>query len=232
VIANVVVPNVDRLAPWGASKVWYEWSGDKGGREIPATCLNSECSQFAAGREDEGHFTVHATVCGEDFSAEVDIAKTEDGCHVDTQTVTVQASLQMCEGGAKPAEVDIPPNCTLEARPSAFIFPVTDGGDVWMPHPTDQLWYEHEDQRYKAYCAEEAENGKCAWWIAGYEQAGRFQAHTETCGEQSTIEYSVGKTEDDCHVVTEFLPVFVDTKGCITLAPPPPGEPPPNGGPH
>jgi hypothetical protein len=233
VVANVVVPNGTAMVPFQPDKVWYTWSGDKGGRQIPGTCLDEECSKFAAGREQEGRFTVAAELCGQTFTADVDVGKTEDGCHVDTQVASIQASLQMCEGGPPPLDpVPADVTCTLEARPSAFIFPVTDGGDVWLPHPTEQLWYEHDDTREKAYCAEEAENGKCAWWIAGYEQAGRFKAHTESCGEQNTIEYSVEKTPDGCHVSTEFLPIFVDTKGCITLAPPPPGEPPPTGGPH
>ncbi len=233
VVADVVIAAGDRLVPYKPEKVWFKWSGDKGGREIPGTCLDSECTKFAAGREQEGSFTVAAELCGETFTAEVEVEKTEDGCHVDTQSAVIETNIQTCEGGPPPIVTEgVPVSCTLEARPSAFIFPVTDGGDVWLPHPTEQLWYEHDDTREKAFCAEEAENGKCTWWIAGYEQAGRFKAHTESCGDQNTIQYSVGKTPDDCHVVTEYLPIFIDTKGCISLAPPPPGEPPPNGGPH
>lgn len=232
VVADVVIPNVDRLVPWKPDRVWYEWSGDKGGRQIPGICLNSECSQFAAGREQVGHFELFAEVCGAVFSTEVEVGETEDGCHVDTESVVIQASVQSCEGGVELEPIPAHPTCTLEARPSAFIFPVIDGGDVWLPHPTEQLWFEHGDTRHRAFCAQEAENGKCTWWIAGYELAGRFRATTETCGEQSSIEFAVEKTADGCHVQTEYLPVFVDTSGCITLAPPPPGEPPPNAGPH
>ncbi len=233
VIVDVAARKGDRLWPMPADRVFFQWSGDKGNREFPGTCLNEDCSQFAAGREQAGEFTVGAEVCGNVFTESVEIGKTEDGCHVDTDRVVIVADLNGCEGGPPTFEVNVQKQCSLEARPSAMIFPVTDGGDVWMPHPTEQLWFEHDDKREKAFCAEPAANGKCLFWVVGWEQAGRFKAYTESCGTEKSLVYSVGKTDDGCHVATEYLPVFMDTTGCINgKAPPPPGVPPATGGPH
>ncbi len=106
--------------------------------------------------------------------------------------------------------------------------PVIDGGDVWLPYPTEQMWYEHGDSRYAARCAGELDtNGKCSRWITGWELDGRFKVHTETCDVISTVEYSVQKTMDGCHVETVYVPVFMDTRGCIQAPQPPRPEPVP-----
>jgi hypothetical protein len=232
VLVDVAADVDGHLVPIGADRVFFEWSGDKGGREWPGTCLDADCTQFAAGREQEGRFQVSAEVCGSVVNASVEVEKTDDGCHVETQHVVLTANTTKCEDTPDLKEPD-KKECTLEARPSAFVFPVTDGGDVWIPSPTDQLWYENGKSRYQAFCAIEAENGKCSWWVAGYEQSGRFEVHTETCGAEQSVAFEVPMTEDGCHVQTQYIPVFMDTKGCITHVPPGVGEPPaPSGGPH
>lgn len=227
VLVDVQARIGDQTMPIPTDKVFYSWSGDTAGGELPGLCLNEECSSFAAGREQEGTFVVGAEVCGKAVTAEVEVGKTEDGCHVETESVVLTPDLDACK---TPLEFTAPPaptSCTLEARPSAFVFPVTDGGDVWIPHPTEQLWFEHGDTRHEAYCAEEAENGKCAWWITGYELDGRIKAFTESCGAEQSVSFSVDKTEDGCHVQTRYVPVFVDTSRCISIAPPSGSPPPP-----
>jgi hypothetical protein len=110
-----------------------------------------------------------------------------------------------------------------ELWPSAIILPVTDGGDVWLPHPTENLVYEHDGRRGQGFCAELADNGKCRMWIAGFGQTGRFRAFTETCERKTEVVYTVEMAENGCHPKTAFVPAFVDTTGCIT--PPTPGGP-------
>jgi hypothetical protein len=223
VLVDVFHDSDGSLIPIGTDRAFYT-VGDQD-REAPATCLNPECSSFAAGRELEGTINVNAEVCGSVVSASVDVGMTADGCHVDTQNVILVANTSKCEDTP---DITAPPRpeCTLEARPSAHVFPVTDGGDVLIPFGTESVWYQWDGARHEAFCAEETEGGKCTWWITGYEQAGRFKLFTEGCDEQQSVAFTVPMTEDDCHVVTQFVPVFMDTTGCITSQPEGGGVPP------
>jgi hypothetical protein len=112
-------------------------------------------------------------------------------------------------------------------RASAFVLPVTDGGDVWLPYPTEQLIYVHDNVRYRAYCAQKTPDGRCTSWVTGFGLTGRFQAFTEACENESAVSFTVEPTEDGCYPKTEFVPVFVDTRGCIRSAWPPKAHLPP-----
>jgi hypothetical protein len=216
VIVDVLGDMEGRDQPVATERRYYKWSGDRSQSQWPGMCLNEECSQFAAGIEQEGRFEVGAQVCGEVVATTVAVDKTEDGCHVDTQFVTLTASLDSCDEEPKPLYPPSDPACTLEARPSAIVMPVIDGGDVYLPYPTEQMWFTHGGTRHEAFCAgERDQNGKCSRWITGWELDGRFTASTPTCDVMTEVEYEVGKTIDGCHVETVYLPVFMDTRGCI-----------------
>jgi hypothetical protein len=199
--------------------------------ELPGLCLNEDCSLFAAGFEKTGDFTVGAEVCGEVIKTRATVGKTGNGCHVETQHVQLLADISKCKPALGYAPPAIRPECDGEARmrASAFVLPVTDGGDVWMPYPTEGLTYVHDGVNYEGYCAQKADNGRCTWWVAGFGRTGRFKAFTTACGIETAVSFSVGATEDGCYPETEFVPVFVDTHGCIRSAwPPPVGNPPPS----
>jgi hypothetical protein len=216
VIVDVLGDIEGRDRPVPTDSRYFKWSGDREQRQWPGVCLNPECSQFAAGLEQEGRFEVGAVVCGGLVATTVGVGKTEDGCHVATKHVTLTASLDRCDEPPKPIYPPTDPACTLEARPSAIVMPVIDGGDVWMPYPTEQMWFEHGGTRHRAYCAGEHEpNGKCTRWITGWEKDGSFSAFTETCDVVTKVDFRVDKTIDGCHVETVYVPVFMDTRGCI-----------------
>jgi hypothetical protein len=216
VIANVVAEIDGRKVPVPTDRVFYVWSGEPNGREMPGVCINEDCSQFVAGWEKEGDFTVGVEVCGAVARASATVGKTSNGCHVETQSVRIVADASGCkelpEYEFQPPEKE---SCSLELRPSAFLTPVTEAGDMWLPYPTEDLWFEHDGTRHRGYCAEKADNGKCQWWITGWDRTGRFKAYTETCGVETAVTYSVEATEDGCHPKTAFVPVFIDTHGCI-----------------
>ncbi len=140
--------------------------------------------------------------------------------------MTLRASLDSCDEEPKPLYPPSDPICTIDLRASAIVMPVVDGGDVWMPYPTEQMWFEQGGTRHKAYCAGELDqNGKCTRWITGWELDGQFTAFTETCDEITKVQFEVGKTIDGCHVETVYVPVFMDTHGCIQSPQPPSAEP-------
>lgn len=197
--------------------------------EMPGICLNEKCSMFAAGFERTGDFEVGAEVCGQVVTANATVGKTSNGCHVQTQQIQLMADASKCEGLQVPVATspNPQPRCDREAHASAFVFPVTDGGDVWIPYPTENLYFMHDGTRYEGYCAQTAANGKCTWWVVGWGRTGRFQVFTETCDVESGVLFSVEPSEDGCHPDTEFVPVFVDTRGCIRSVWPPEGNPPP-----
>jgi hypothetical protein len=216
VIVDVLGDMEGRDQPVPTERRYFKWSGDEDQRQWPGMCLNEECSQFAAGLEQVGRFEVGAQVCGEVVTTTVAVDKTADGCHVDTQFVTLTAGLDSCDEEPLPIDAPGDPACTLQAQPSAIVMPVIDGGDVYLPYPTEQMWFTHGGTRHKAFCAGELDqNGKCSRWVTGWELDGRFTAYTQTCDVITEIEYQVEKTTDGCHVETVYVPVFMDTHGCI-----------------
>ena len=228
VIAQVLAEDDGTVVRVGADRVYYTPRGEPNGRELAGMCLNEECSLFSAGFEIEGTITVGAEVCGKVIEEAVNVVKTADGCHVDTQTVQLMTDIRNCESRPAVAELDLDalkPDCEPEVHASAFLMPVTDGGDVWLPQPTEALVYVHDDTRHKAMCVQTADNGKCSLWVTGFGKVGRFQAFTETCGVETAVHYSVEPQADGCYPKTEFVPVFVNTMGCIQ-SPTPKGNPP------
>jgi hypothetical protein len=180
---------------------------------INGKCLDDGCSIWAIGIEQDGLFNVYADVCGVESTMEVRVPKTEDECHVETQYKLMEVDSSNCK---KPITAVPPPaagpNCDRMAHPSAMVFVSLDHGDAWEQIPTDSVWFEHDDTREKATCLD----GDCSLglWIAGWEQEGRFEVHTEVCGKQFSTEYSVPKTEDGCHVETQYIPLMVDQEAC------------------
>ena len=202
--------------------------GDDREVKFPGMCLNEDCSQFAAGLEQPGRFEVGAEVCGEVVAQTVTVGKTEDGCHVATQAVQLLVDGDRCDDEPLPVAPPTEPFCDKYARPSAIVMPVIDGGDVWLPYPTEHMHYENQGETLRAKCAGELDsNGKCSRWITGWERDGDFAAYTETCENVTKVEYKVGKTMDGCHVETLYVPVFMDTRGCIQAPQPEGGEPRP-----
>jgi hypothetical protein len=231
VLVSVIGQVDSHLVPVPTDRVFYEVQN---GGEQPGVCINEDCSQFAAGFEQVGDFTVGAEVCGELLTAKTTVGKVSDGCHVQTQQLQLVADMNKCKpppmvNGGTPIPPQGEPRCEgVEMRASAFVMPVTDGGDVWIPYPTEKLIYVHDGERHEGYCAREAANGKCTMWVAGFGRTGRFQAYTETCGVESAVAFSVEPIESGCYPDTQFVPVFVDTHGCLRSHWPPKGNPPPS----
>jgi hypothetical protein len=226
IIADVVADKDGRLTPVDPDRVWYFWDGDPGQRQWPGACLNEECSKFAAGREEVGTFRVAAEVCGNVVTESVDVVKTEDGCHVATKQVILEADLTGC---AAPPFLTAPeiPACDTVARPSAYVFVVEDGGDVWIPHYTDGLIYHvDEEERGKGVCLDTRTDGKCSSYVVGWERTGRFSVETEACDQKVGTVFTVEMADDDCHVATQYLPLFVNSTGCIAGQATPDGTPP------
>lgn len=243
VVVDVLGEVNGEMQPIGTDSRYFKWSGDPDQRKWPGNCLNPDCSTFAVGLEQEGRFEIGAEVCGRVVSQTVPVDETKDGCHVDTQHIRLEADLSNCEYDPDPIKPPVDTQCSREVRPSAILMTVTDGGDVWLPYPTQNMVYELNEERHKAFCADEGEDGKCTRWITGWERDGRFEARVETCDVETSISYMVEKTDDGCHADTVYLPVFMDTRGCIqapqpegvapvpvyqsTVKAPPPAEPPP-----
>ena len=228
--ASVVVSTyaeVDgRMRPMPAEDPVYQWDGGHDERKVEADCIDESCTQFIAGYEMPGRFEVSAKICGHPVHGDVTVEKTANGCHVQTEFLTLSTDKSDdCPRDLQPADDFMPPperatECPAERHPSAFVTPVQDGGDVWLPMPTEKLVYVHDDQRYDAYCVQPTQDGKCTWWTTGLNMTGRFQAFTEKCGVESSVEYSIEASEDGCRPMTQVVPVFVDTRGCITAPPP------------
>jgi hypothetical protein len=227
VLVNVVGQVESHLVPLPADRVFYEHAGSG---EQPGVCLNDACSLFAAGFETTGGFEIGAEVCGELLTTRVSVGETSNGCHVDTQHVQLMGDASKCQEPLTLAATPIEPKpqCDREDMPpSALVFPVTDGGDVWLPYPTEALHFLHDGAIHRGDCAQTADNGMCTRWVVNGGLTGRFQAFTETCGIESAVSFSVETSEDGCYPETAFVPLFVDTHGCIRSEWPPEGNPPP-----
>ncbi len=179
---------------------------------IAGSCLNENCSVWSVGLEQPGSFTVHADVCGETSTMDVTVPMTPDECHVDTQYLLMEVDSSACPLPFDAQLPDYGPTCDRMARPSAFLFVAQDFGDVWAPIEPDAVWYENGDTREKAWCLE----GDCSLGVhvAGWELDGRFKAHADVCGKTFTTTYTVPKTDDGCHVETQYIPLMVDKDAC------------------
>jgi hypothetical protein len=224
VIARLEAKIGSALVPIGADKAYYTWDGAPDERERDARCLREDCGVFSAGVEQTGHFTITAEACGEVASAEVAVKKTEDSCHVDTQEVMLIIDGSKCDELDKINPNEMPPKCEPKLVPSALIFPIKQSGDLWMPQGTQDLVFEHDGTRHHGYCAKQGPNNQCTLWVAGWGRTGRFQAYTEKCGVETAFEFTVEATEDGCYPRTRYLPVEVDTHGCIRPSGPEGGD--------
>ncbi len=93
-----VVPNTDdkNLQPEEREPPEIDPTQDEAVYRHLADCMNEDCSEWFAGWEKPGHYYVFGRTCGSVVSAEVDVPMTDDGCHVDTQHVTLVANETKC----------------------------------------------------------------------------------------------------------------------------------------
>ena len=116
--------------------------------------------------------------------------------------------------------------CDYAARPSVHVVPVRRFDYYNQVDDVDSLWFVHAGKTHEARCLDS--EGTCSGtWIAGYELEGRIEVSTEYCDKVVSKSVEVGRTEDGCHVETEFMLLEVDTTGCLTGQTPP--TPPPVG---
>lgn len=203
-----------------------------------AKCLNSTCTEWAAGFEQDGTFRIEGSFCGETYTSVATVDFDEDGCHVDTEYVNIVVDPRDCTD--PPDDLKTPeagPECDLMARPSVFVYVARQYDDYLAPAPVKELRWTHEGPatgpRAKlggpGYCLEgNAEDG-CSTWTAGWEVAGNISVSTEWCDTIVSETVTVPMTEDGCHVETQFVTLLVSTKGCIAGEEPPAPPTPPQG---
>lgn len=106
-VSSVMVSIVDPSGnPTSATSVWYTSSASEW--ETPAECMDADCKSWVAGWEISGEITVHAelyreledSACWYEDQDEqtVFVPMTADGCHVETQSLTLvlDPSLMVC----------------------------------------------------------------------------------------------------------------------------------------
>ena len=106
--------------------------------------------------------------------------------------------------------------------------PFVQEGDLFWPFPTKGMTYVlrgETETPTEAFCAIPTDDGRCSLYIPGYGLAGEFRAFTTACDAESSVMFSVGRDADLC-IETVWVPMSVDTKGCIK-SPSPEGNPPP-----
>ena len=93
-----VVHEVDgRYVPLRAETVQYKVAESpvEGGEERSgwrrADCADPSCTEWFAGWEEPGEFTIQAAVCGDMVEDVALVELTNDECHVDTETITLVA---------------------------------------------------------------------------------------------------------------------------------------------
>jgi hypothetical protein len=197
------------------------------GEELEGLCIDEHCTRFAAGIEFAGTILVGAEACGQSKEVTVEVGRTEDGCHVATQTAVLTFDGLPCKGEAVYEAPPSKPECPSTAPPpSAFVWPVYQKGDMLFTQGTEDLIYTVNGTRGRGTCAYETPNGKCGLWITGTAgETGDFVAYTATCGVESAIPYTVELDETGCFPDTRYVLASVDTHGCITPFSPEPRVP-------
>lgn len=206
--------------------------------EIDAFCFDDQCTKFGAGIEQEGTILVGAEACGQIVEATVDVAKTEDGCHVATENVVLtfdSARGTACETKRDFEATEQRAECPSGLMaPSAYLWPVKQEGDMMISVPTEELRYfvgdpnEPGEVGDPAWCARKTAGDKCALWVTGWGQTGRFTAYTKKCGIDTVVNYAVEPDENGCGAQTQYVMVSVDERGCIRPPLGPTGDAPPD----
>ncbi|MCB9717215.1 MAG: hypothetical protein H6712_25420 [Myxococcales bacterium] len=130
-----------------------------------------------------------------------------------------------------PGRAQQPTGCDHMARPSVYVLPVVEHDDYLLPAPVDMVWFQHEGETYEARCIA-TDEGCTGPWVAGYELEGPITVSTEYCETVVSQSVKVGRTEDGCHVATEYVILPVSTQGCEATKPEPSGGSlPPTAGP-
>jgi hypothetical protein len=224
------------LIPFAPTAVHAQWRAvdATAPQTVSGRCLDEGCTRWALGHEQAGTFDVRVEACGETFGQEVEVGKTADGCHVETQQITVLVENAACaEAPVTVAAAPVATPCDLVAAPSAIVTVAQDGGDVLIPVPAAEVWFSTDRRRQPAYCIDPtADGGGCSTWVAGWELDGPMTVGTEWCEREVEKSFRVEKTEDGCHVQTRFVSLLVDGTGCLQAKPQPPVPPPPGGSDH
>ena len=109
--------------------VWYETRGER----HEAICIpksENECWGWVAGVDTLGRFTVGTDFCDNTFSETVTVTKTEDGCHADTQWVSLVVDTLGCLSDAPEPGEDFDPDITNRPDP-----PKEDPSDITNKPP-------------------------------------------------------------------------------------------------
>jgi hypothetical protein len=237
--ASVIVNVVDESGdPVGADSVRYTVVDEPAPRDsvgVPPTsgtaaeCADEDCTEWVAGYETEGLFIVTAEVCGRTVQGRVNVELTEDGCHVETEHLVLEADTMNCE---RPRSVDLselglafpvpkeglditapePQLCTREARPSTIVRMISGEGSNARPVTPYGVYYQIDGgQLFSGTCLDE----ECRQVAAGWEETGTFSifgVYENQLYQASTV---VGMTEDGCHVETHNvdIPVGLQLQG-------------------
>ncbi|MEX1365301.1 MAG: hypothetical protein AB1Z98_19390 [Nannocystaceae bacterium] len=127
--------------------------------------------------------------------------------------------------------VQLPPDqCDYVAYPSVHVVPVRKYDDYYLPVEVDMVWFEHEGETHEARCIW-GDDGCTNAWIAGYELEGPINLSTEYCDTVVSKAVKIDRTEDGCHVQTQYMMLEVSTRGCLSDSLPDLHPPTPPSGP-
>lgn len=238
VIVNTVTAIDGAYVPAQPSSVYgfYRPDGTAGNEAISGLCLDEKCTKHAVGIEQAGPFDIKVEACGAEFTDTVTVGKTEDGCHVDTEVITIFVDPDKCVAPDPVPTLDVAPVpkvCDLMAVPSAIVYTAKQVDDYFAPIPVDEVWGIHSGERVKGLCVEANPDDRgCTQWVVGYELAGEMTVSAAHCGKEASADIRIDETEDGCHVITEYVTLEPDTTGCLAgeadpvrpKEPPTPGE--------
>ena len=182
-----------------------------------AECVDEDCTEWVAGFETEGTFVVNAMVCGREVTGRATVELTDDGCHVETEHLVLEADTMNCD---KPRKVDLattelvfpepkeppkisapePETCSNVAYPSVMI-KIARGDDSSVTATTPQGVYYQIDGGVPtaALCMDDT----CSLWAAGWEEPGTFDIHALYANKRQTKQVEVGMSKYGCHVDTQ-----------------------------
>jgi hypothetical protein len=185
-----------------------------GGQLYSGMCLDESCHQVAVGWEQTGTFSIFAIHQDKLYEASATVGMTEDGCHVDTEDVSIRIDDPEIIGvpvDKGPFLTAKPRECTYEARPSAIVEIVDSNSEVAGPVRAKSVWYEIKEVREptRGMCIHEP----CGTWMVGIEEAGVLDIYADVCGEIVSTQVEV-KYEDACHVKTEYVKIEAPLEGC------------------
>jgi hypothetical protein len=194
-----------------------------------AECSDADCTEWIAGREQPGEFTVTAEVCGKKFTDVALVEMTDDDCHVNTETLVMEVDRSMCAEkgrGDNNTLAATGPTCTLELRPSVIVQTFRQVDDMVIPTKPDKLVWSYSAgprKTQEATCADD----ECTIFYGPWEESGSFVFEATYCG--TTLERAVTVERDACHVETENLLITFDSfaESCLDNQPDlPPIKPP------